>query len=54
MPGMSGLDLIREIHSLDPTAPIIAITAYASADDAIRAVREGAYDYLSKPFQIED
>jgi two-component system response regulator PilR (NtrC family) len=54
MPGMSGLDLIREIHSLDPGAPIIAITAYASADDAVRAVREGAYDYLSKPFQIED
>lgn len=54
MPGMSGLDLIREIHSLDPAAPVIAITAYASADDAVRAVREGAYDYLSKPFQIED
>jgi two-component system, NtrC family, response regulator PilR len=54
MPGMSGLDLIRQIHSLDPAAPIIAITAYASADDAVRAVREGAYDYLSKPFQIED
>jgi two-component system, NtrC family, response regulator PilR len=54
MPGMSGLDLIREIHSLDPLIPIIAVTAYASADDAIRAVREGAYDYLSKPFQVED
>ena len=54
MPGMSGLDLIREIHALDSAIPIIAITAYASADDAIRAVREGAYDYLSKPFQIED
>ena len=54
MPGMSGLDLIREIHSFDPGAPIIAITAYACADDAIRAVREGAYDYISKPFQIED
>ena len=54
MPGMSGLDLIREIHSFDPAAPIIAITAYACADDAIRAVKEGAYDYISKPFQIED
>jgi two-component system response regulator PilR (NtrC family) len=54
MPGMSGLDLIREIHLVDPLAPIIAITAYACADDAIRAVREGAYDYISKPFQIED
>jgi two-component system response regulator PilR (NtrC family) len=54
MPGMSGLDLIREIHSIDSAVPIIAITAYASADDALRAVREGAYDYLSKPFQVED
>lgn len=54
MPGMSGLDLIREIHNVDSSVPIIAITAYASADDALRAVREGAYDYLSKPFQVED
>lgn len=54
MPGMSGLDLIREVHALDPTLPIIAITAYACADDAMRAVREGAYDYLSKPFHIDD
>jgi two-component system response regulator PilR (NtrC family) len=54
MPGMSGLELIKEIHSLDPAIPIIAITAYACADDAIRAVRAGAYDYLSKPFQIDD
>ncbi len=54
MPKMSGLDLIREIHALDAFVPVIAVTAYASADDAIRAVREGAYDYLSKPFQIED
>jgi two-component system, NtrC family, response regulator PilR len=54
MPGMSGLDLIKEIHSIDPGVPIIAITAYACADDAVRAVRAGAYDYLSKPFQIDD
>jgi two-component system, NtrC family, response regulator PilR len=54
MPGMSGLELIKEIHSVDPAVPIIAITAYACADDAVRAVRAGAYDYLSKPFQIDD
>ena len=54
MPGMSGLDLIREIRALNPLAAIIAITAYASADDAVRAMREGAYDYISKPFQVED
>ncbi len=54
MPGMSGLDLIKEIHAVDPWTPVIAITAYASADDAIRALREGAYDYISKPFQVDD
>ncbi|MFH1115374.1 MAG: sigma-54 dependent transcriptional regulator [Pseudomonadota bacterium] len=54
MPVMNGLDLIREIHSLDPEIPIIAITAYACVDDALRAVKEGAYDYVSKPFEIED
>ncbi len=54
MGGMSGLDLIREIRSVNPWAPVIAITAYASVNDAIRAVREGAYDYISKPFQIDD
>ncbi len=54
MPGMSGLDLIREIHAIDAGLPIIAITAYSSAEDALRAVREGAYDYLSKPFRVDD
>lgn len=54
MPGMSGLDLIKEIHALDQAVPVVAITAYSCADDAVLAVREGAYDYLSKPFQVED
>lgn len=54
MPGMNGLDLIKQIHSLDPAVPIIAITAYACTDDALRAVKEGAYDYVSKPFEIDD
>lgn len=54
MPGMSGLDLIKQIHTHDPAIPVIAITAFACADDALRAVREGAYDYVSKPFEIDD
>jgi two-component system response regulator PilR (NtrC family) len=54
MPGMSGLELIRRIRSLAPDTPIVAITAYSSVEDAIRAVREGAYDYISKPFQADD
>ncbi|MEI8182389.1 MAG: sigma-54 dependent transcriptional regulator [Desulfomonile sp.] len=54
MPGMSGLDLIKRIRSLNKSVPVIVITAFASAEDALRAVREGAYDYLSKPFQLDD
>lgn len=54
MPGMSGLDLMQKLKQLNPAVPVIVITAFASADDALRAVREGAYDYISKPFQVED
>lgn len=54
MPGMSGLDLIQRLKQINPTVPVIVITAFASAEDALRAVREGAYDYLSKPFQLDD
>jgi len=54
MPGMSGLDLMKRLKQLNPAVPVIVITAFASADDALRAVREGAYDYISKPFQLDD
>ncbi len=54
MPGMSGLDLTKHIRKLNPAVPVIVITAFASAEDALRAVREGAYDYISKPFQLDD
>jgi len=54
MPGMSGLDLIKHIRRLNSAVPVIVITAFASAEDALRAVREGAYDYISKPFQLDD
>ncbi len=54
MPGMSGLDLIQRLKQINPTVPVMVITAFASAEDALRAVREGAYDYLSKPFQLDD
>lgn len=54
MPGMSGLDLTKHIRRLNSFVPVIVITAFASAEDALRAVREGAYDYISKPFQLDD
>src|SRR3569832_908492 len=54
MPGMSGIDLLRTIRERSPETIVIFITGYASLDSAIEAVREGAYDYLTKPFRIEE
>lgn len=54
MPGMSGIELLREIRERSPETIVIFMTGYASLDSAIEAVREGAYDYLTKPFRIEE
>jgi two-component system response regulator HydG len=53
MPDLDGLDLLREVAEVSPTPPVITITAFGSIDTAIRAVKLGAYDYITKPFQIE-
>jgi two-component system, NtrC family, response regulator PilR len=54
MPGMSGLDLLGSIKELYPDLPMIMITAFASPDDAVIAMKNGAFDYISKPFNIEE
>ena len=54
MPGMDGLELQRRILEVDPDLAIIVITAYASVSTAVQALKEGAYDYLAKPFDPED
>ena len=53
MPGMDGLDLQRRIREVSPQVPIILITAYASVSTAVQALKEGAYDYVTKPFDPE-
>lgn len=50
----SGVDLIRSLHQTAPDLVTVMITAYASIDTAIEAMKAGAYDYLSKPFYTED
>jgi len=50
MPGMSGLDLQKKIKEANPEAIIIIMTAFASVDSAVQALKQGAYDYLTKPF----
>lgn len=52
MPGINGLDMIRQLHAVQPRLPIILITAFGTTQTAIEAIKFGAYDYLLKPFEI--
>jgi len=54
MPGVDGLQVIRRLAAVQPGVPVLILTAFATIDTAIEAVREGAYDYLSKPFRMEE
>ena len=54
MPGMSGLDLMRRVKERMPDTIVLLMTAHASLDTAIEAVREGASDYLTKPIRLEN
>jgi len=53
MPGMSGLELQKKIKEIDPDSIIIIMTAFASVDSAVQALKQGAYDYLTKLFDPE-
>lgn len=52
MPELDGLSLLRKVREVDPTTPVIFITAYASLETAIESVRLGASDYITKPFKF--
>jgi two-component system response regulator HydG len=54
MPGMDGLELQQRVKTLDPDVTVIIMTAYASVDSAMQAIKEGAYDYVTKPLDPED
>jgi DNA-binding NtrC family response regulator len=54
MERMDGMELMRAVKSKWPDLPVIIMTAFASIDTAIRSIHEGAYDYLSKPYEIDD
>ncbi len=54
MPGRTGLDLLREIRQRSNDTVVLMITAFASTDTAISAMKEGAYDYITKPFKVEE
>jgi DNA-binding NtrC family response regulator len=52
LPGLSGLELVRQLHGAKPRLPIILATAFGTTETAIEAIKFGAYDYLLKPFDI--
>ena len=54
MPGMDGMELLRRSKQFAPDLPVLMITGYAGIDGAIQAVRQGALDYLPKPFDVKE
>jgi DNA-binding NtrC family response regulator len=54
MPGISGIKLLSKIKSINNEIPIIMITAYASTNDAVEAMKLGAEDYITKPFNLDE
>ncbi len=54
MPGMDGLQLLREVKGLNPEVVVVILTAYATVGTAVAAMKEGAYDYLTKPIELDE
>ena len=54
MPGIGGIETLDRLHRLDEELPVILITAYASLENAIAAMKRGAFDYITKPFKNEE
>ncbi len=54
LPGMSGIDLTRELLKIDPTLPAVLVTAYGGVDTAVSGMKAGAADYLTKPVDLDE
>jgi DNA-binding NtrC family response regulator len=54
MPGMDGLEMQRRIHDIDPEVAVIMITAFASVETAVQALKQGAFDYVTKPIDPDE
>lgn len=54
MPGMDGLDVLEAVKEREPDIPVVIITAHGTVETAIRAMKEGAYDYVQKPFDNDE
>lgn len=54
MPGLGGIELLSRIKKISPETGVLMITAFSAAEQAVEAMKLGAYDYISKPFKIEE
>lgn len=54
LPDLNGIDILKKVKSLSPAIEVILITGHASAETAVRAMKEGAFDYITKPLNLEE
>ena len=54
MPGVDGFEVLRRVRSVAPETEVIVITGVKEAENAFRALREGAFDFFNKPFKVEE
>lgn len=54
LPGVNGLELFRRVREAQPSAAVVLMTAWANTNDAVAVMREGASDYIAKPFEIDE
>jgi two-component system response regulator PilR (NtrC family) len=54
MPKVDGMEILKAVKSASPETVVLIITAFATADSAVEAMKQGAYDYLTKPFQVDE
>jgi len=52
MPGVDGLELIRQLHAVKPRLPMVLMTAFGTTETAIEATKHGAFEYMLKPFDV--
>ena len=54
MPGIDGIEVLRRLKALDPSIEVVILTGHGSVDNAIAAMKLGAFDYLSKPYKLTE
>jgi two-component system response regulator AtoC len=54
MPGIGGRELLQEIKRIRPALPVVLMTAYSTVKDAVQVIKEGAFDYIGKPFEMDE